>query len=698
MTCTALLSPGDPSAMALPLALPAPGSGTVEDQAEFSALSRAEQDRVRRWQLHLDECRRAAHGTRGRLMATIARREDCSLQTVRGKYDRWLAEGWRALINRSVHRAPTVPAATVQFMTGLVESHQRGTVVRQAHRTLLARLDAWEADGGLPSSQHAIPGYHSAPRRNRSTGLPPGWDYTNMAKLVKRWREDAARKQGPKAHASTLPSVLGSRLGCAVGQILFFDDEVAELYVNFTGNNGPMRPLGFHCLDFVSGCNIHRGFKPVIQDGNSRRTVASQLTKADFDWFLLSVLTRYGYNPHTGTTLVGEMGTAAASTGLVSRLHDTFGGKVQWDHSGRYGEPLRGMIYEGQSCGNFRYKAPIESWFNILRNHGSALPGNAGRNRDMAPEENHGLLRENARYLRLLEQLPPERRALLRPEGDIFHWDQFCQVMNDLIELINRRTDHSLGQWDKMGFLQLAMFDSMAPTLIERVREDENLLRAMAAADPRLRRLSPREVWDRHAPRQLRPLTPMQIVTLMGMEAAREVKVNAQHDIVIQDREIDSEPLHYTALHCVNALGDHLTLRPGETYLAFLNPYAPHEIHLCRATATLRGSYLGTCHRREATSRADAEGLISQYGQLQSAVTPLRHDIEHRAAPEISRRQAIRSHNRRVEDLTRPLTPAEKAAAASRHALTGAFAPEPGETAALPPPPPAADPFAAFAD
>lgn len=650
--------------------LSVPGGGTTEDQIEFSVLPLREQESVRAWDSACREAHAAGHGTRGRVMAALASRMGCSAALVRQKYDRWLADGWRGLVNQTKTRRSTLPQAFVQFWVSMVEGHQRKTGKAQAWKQLGLRLLAWERDGGHPASQYAIPGYQTAPRRLRCNGLPAGWHYATLVKIANRHAETVARQQGPKAFSMTMPSVRASREGCEVGQFIFFDDERLDVLVNFVGNNSAMRPLAFHALDFVSGCNIGRGFKPVIQEGYSRRTVAGGLTKTDFDWFLLSILTQHGWNDRTGTTLIGEMGTACASDWLLDALPRVFGGKLQWDHSGRMGEPLRGMVYEGQSSGNFRFKAPLESWFNLWRNSMSALPGNVGRNRDAAPEENHGLIRESAWFLRQLETLPLERRLLLR--DPVMPWHAFVNVANQMVEWINRRTDHTLGQWEKLGFVRLAMLDQMDPVLLEKLSAVPGALEAMAAAAPAMRRLSPREVWDMHSPR-LRRLGGWQVTQLMPPDAAREVTVTRQRTIVITDREIDTEPLEYLATHCVNGQGHHLQLRPGDTFLAYLNPYAPHEIQICEALAARRGAWLGTCAANLRHSRAEHDELLRQYGRIQGAMAPTLADIAARAASTARSRQEDRAINRRVADTRTPLTPAETADADAASRLRDTF-------------------------
>jgi len=642
---------------------------TADDAHELATLGEAARADLAGWLEDVKTIASAGHGTQGRVLASVSRRRGLSPSAVRQRFDRWQRDGWQGLINRRSTRGGAIPQAAVQHWLTLCESQQRRrTTVKQAWRLLTAQLDAWDRDGGDAGSQYAIPGYTTSPRRLHSTGLPAGWHYATLAKLAKRQAERIARSLGGKAFSATLPSVRASREGCAVGQFLFFDDEQLDVYVNTVGNKTASRPLAFHCLDFVSGCNIARGFRPTMLRADGTK---DQLKQVEFDWFMLHILTNIGWNEQSGTVLCGEMGTAALSGWMQDALPRVFGDRVHWDHSGRMGAPLRGMVYEGQSSGNFRFKAPLESWFNLERNYMAALPGATGRNRDEKPEETYGLLRNCAAYLRLLETLPLERRMLLR--SPVLEWGQFSRLANALVELINRRTDHTLGQWEKCGFVRAEILDSMEPALAARLLTDPAALAAvMGAGGGTIRRMSPREVWDQHSPR-LTKLKPWQVPLLMPLDAARPVKVSADRVIRLRDQEIDSEDMEFLATHCITKEGHHLSLRPGDEFLAYLNPYSPSEIQLCEVIGSRRGAWLGTCAILPRISRALTDDLMEQFGRIRGAAQPVLDDIAARSRAESRRRIEDRAVNRRVADLTKPLTPGEHERAALSRAATGAF-------------------------
>ncbi len=634
----------------------------------FALLPDKVRQDVLRWQAVMEGLEGAAHGTLGKMMERVAAERGLSVKAVRAKYDGWRKEGWRALCHRRRLKGSSLPGTFIEFWRGLVECHQRERVtVKQAHRALLARLEAWTRAGGARDCEYAIPGYDRPPRRLHATRLPMGWDYNNLLRYAPDKAARALRSRGGKAYSTFVPGVRATREGVAVGQVIFFDDEQPDVMVNLVGRNKePMRPLGFHALDYVSGCNVMRGWKPQVRNGDGSK---SGLTETDFYWFVIGLLTRYGYRADVGTTLVVEMGTAAIRDDFAERLERATGGKVSRDHSGRFGDPaFRGMLYEGQSSGNFRYKAPIESWFNLERNYMSALPGATGRNRDDKPEESYGLIRADKAWLKMLEGLPLERRLLAR--SPLMEWGAFVRHADWLVDqVINRRVDHELQDWERCGHVVpvLSMGEQEVVVSADRLAlmapEMQGLIHMMVSqGHGRLRRMSPAEVWDAGCGKMSR-LAGWQIPALMRPEDGRLVRVTQQFELVVEDQEIDSEPLRYIA----SVQGQHglrVSLKRGETYLCFLNPYAPGSLQVCEAGARA-GAWIGEAVAVPRVSKLDQSGLHKLWHDVQEATAPERADIERRAAAEIHRRVAEKRWNDRLADKS-PLTAGEKQAAQGR--------------------------------
>lgn len=671
---------------------------TQADALQWASLSPEARGDLAVWLEDVQRIDRAQHGSRGSVVAAIAARRGLTGAAVRVKYDRWKKEGWQALINRRSVRDRSLPVAFEQYWLQLVESHQRAkTTVRAAHAKLRAQLDAWTREGGLPESQYAIPGYVTPPARLRSLGaLPKGWDYSTLARIAAKQARRVARSYGMAAFASrATPKVRTSRVGMLPMQFVGLDDMLFDFYTlaPWTGTQGVVRPQAFHAVDYFTGVNITRAFKPVAERADGTRI---GLTKREFDWFLLHLLTQHGYNKTCGTVLFGEMGTANASDHFKEALERHFAGRVMWDHAGHTGAAMRGMVYEAESKGNPRGKK-IEGHFRILHELFSDLPGQIGRNRLEKPEEQKGLQRAADWFSRQLERLPAERaRLLISP---VLEWYSFSALAHRAIEeLVNGRTDHSLGQWRQCGHVVPVLFDQMTPEARQRLAANPAAMQSLLVACSETRLMSPREAWQLHAPQHLARLKPWEAVLLMHPDDSRPVKVRPDHTIEITDREINADDaLEFVATRIRTPEGLQITARPGDEFLAYLNPFASDRLLLCHASGPRAGAYIGECPEKPRVSAADREGALKQWGTIQQDMAAVLHDLQARTAPEATRRQAARAHNKRVADLSRPLTTGEHAAAARVAALNAAFEDDAAEA-----PEPAAAPrpniFAGFGD
>lgn len=687
--------------MSDPLAITGPPSSAIvltseaEHAAWYGSAPAAKRD-MESWQADMVAMRDAVGGLRGKVARRIATRRNVSLSSVQQKFYAWSKEGWMALLNKArVKPSAVLPATFVEFWRGLIDGHQRRkTTVKQAFRTLCAQLEKWERDGGHADSEYAIPGYLTPPRRTQTTRLPLGWSYDTLNKLKPSAAERTLRSIGTKAYSMHLPPTRASRIGMAVGEVIFFDDEQPDVYVNFVGTNRKaMRPLCFHALDFVSGKNVGMGARPQILGEEGR---VKSLTLRQFEWFVVWQLMSRGYRADgTGTTLVGELGTAKFSDIFSNALRMATDGKVSTDASGRFGDPaFRGMLYEGQSTGNFRFKAPLESWFNLYRNNMSALPGATGRNRDEAPEESTGLIRANTWFLKQLEELSPERRSLL--VSPILEWGAFVSLSTDLIRRINDRRDHSIKDYAALNFTVplLNMDGREFPLLPDRLLAMSEPERAKleiltASGHARISNMSPSEVWAQHAA-GFRKLRGWHVPALMAEDSARIIKVTKQFELVVDDQDLGSDPLAYIATAAIDQHGRKICLDRGEEYLCYLNPYDAGTMQVCEASGSRRGAWIGEVALNPVHSRVDQKGIWETYQAIRTATAPERSDIERRAQLETQRRTADNRWNQRVADTSKPLTPGEKRTAATRTAAeealrtTPAPAPKPAAKKLLP--------------
>lgn len=582
-------------------------------------------------------------------------------ESLRRKYKTFMRSGgdWRTLIDR--RRAPREKQANLkfeflQFVAGLVERHQRALSFAAAHRRLLemardpqhlAPCDLTVAGKLVKRGQpvRECPGYGMWPELDWHGDYPAGWSYDNIHEQLRRLPDfntftRVAARQGRTAASVFRQKAITTRYGLLAGEFYQFDDDVNDLHVNFVGNQRRiMRPLGLTCLDLLSACAIRYGFKPTIWD---EATEAKKvLTQDDMFWFVVNVLTTVGYRTDArGTTFILEHGTAAISAEFEQRIADSTGGKVRCARSGIDRRPVSPGMFEGVARGNFRFKAALESFFNLKRNEMAALPGATGLNRFQQPEGLDAAKRYNERLLLASQALSRPEQKLIFP---FLEWNAFVTLALDIHQTINHRTEHALEGWEKCGFVsrqfRLPGTSAFLPWnqfegLPVITQEGLAALMKQDATLTRVQRLSPQSVWNHHS-QGLTRLPESELLDLLGENLGESVKVNRAGEVLIERQDISSEPLHYSAR--LNGL----RLPEGDEYLAFLNPYAPERLALFDA----RRRYVGSLEQWQAVSRNDVEGVRRHLGALAKAEAEDLIPLAQRGAALAQAAHEMRTHN-----------------------------------------------------
>ena len=360
----------------------------------------------------------AGRGDKCKVIAKAAADLKVSIVTVNRLVRNFEKAGWQALRDQRGKNAKPLPAAFKDFVRQLHLQCQRATSGREVQRMLIERWRLWQRTG---DDKYMIPGYDTPPPAS-AKGYPAGWSDDN----VLRFRPDdyalSVARQGSKRAAGFLPSIMKTRVGMHFGQIIFFDDQDYDVKVAPRGlSQKPLRPQGFNCLDYLSGCFMHHAIR--LRWWDTEKEAYRTLTQQDFTWFVVSYLQKHGYRrDEHGTTFVFEHGTA---TGYNNRDLATCGGYTNFDEallavagirterSGLFNQPaFAGMLFRPQSSGNPNFKAPLESLFNLVRNRMAALPGATGRNRDEKPTEQYGEDLYTTRLLKLWEKLDKRHQNL----------------------------------------------------------------------------------------------------------------------------------------------------------------------------------------------------------------------------------------------------------------------------------------------
>lgn len=567
-------------------------------------------DRVQSWLTDLAMV--AAARPQAPVAALVASRRGCSLKTVYNKLYAVERDGPLALLDRrskrGLARVPTGHRSPrfIQHVHSLYFKIARNNATPSVQDLLLASLRAWRRDPLNPAL--AIPGYDSPPPDSAESRYrhPFGWSLRNLNEMKPTRYQQAEGRLGRHHSNALLPPVLTTRVGLLPGECYLFDDQHYDLMVHW--GDEPVRPLGLNCLDLASGCDVARGMRPELP-GNPDGEKA--LTRAHTLWLVIHILTVVGYY-HGRCKLVFESGSSSVDEEFKRHIALATDNRVTVDIGEVSKEVVRGVLLP--SKGNPRFKAPRESWFNLLRNRMGFLPLALGMDRDHKPEDTDRLVAEDRHLLQVARSLPPSVFSELRTDG--LPWSRFALVANAISEGVNQRTEHDLegwaacgrervayrvgGEWiDESAYLQLP--PETRALLVTRMRAGEVV--------SRLEKASPREVFDSGLP-GLRRVSPFRWHLLIPAKYAIARTVPSNRMIVVSSRQYSPDPIQFQPFFFTES-GEERPMPANQDVLLFLSPVHPE---FCLVTRT-DGRPYGLCFAVVKGTRFDEDALLAQYAQ-----------------------------------------------------------------------------------
>jgi hypothetical protein len=498
----------------------------------------------------------------------------------------------------------------------------------------------------------AIPGYDSWPVADAWLGHPSGWSYANLMRYQSDLYDQVAARIGhAKASAHRLP-VLTTRVGLEFGQFIELDDHEFNQRTLF--QRRPMRPLGFGAVEILSDCPVHMGFKPTLWDYEAE--VKRKLTEREFMWFVVSLLTTFGYRADIGTTLIVERGTAAIRKEFEARLLAVSNDKIVSYVGGRFGKPSHAGQFEGRSKGNYRTKKLVEGFWAMVDNQTAMLPAQTGRGRDDAPEgftPSAGAEQYTARVFRAADQAGLSAEQIAQLQFPYPTYQQWREWAMDAVNRIARTREHQLEGWDKLGFVQpvwrlpaiagqdspwlpwqnfLALPDTQQAVVKSMLDADRSLIKTM--------RLSRHEV--KCANLHLMTKLPLELMSeLVGPENALSDPLEVKSGLFrFECAEIDSDPLEFYA----RDFRSQAFLANGTKCTAYVNPYAP--THLVAYDAS--GKFVAACPRYVRAVRTDEHAIEKLMGAQQQFEAAARVRLNLRHSDQAAAKQQMLANNTRV--------------------------------------------------
>lgn len=604
----------------------------------------------------------------------VAEQFGVSYETARRKYYAFKSQGWRGLRNNAKAGigAQKLPSVFIEHWKSLTEDRQRKS--KAAWQQLVAD---WH-------SGKVIPGYEHIPSSQRRE-LPPGWSYENLMRNKPSKAElDAVRIGRASAHKH-LPQTFSTRKGLWVGSHIAIDDLYHDNFVIYKGHS--VRVLEFDALDVFSGYKLDWITKPRFERADG---TFDGLKESQVRLLLAKIFAEKGYSPR-GTEIMAEHGTAAVSERIEDILRTYTRGAVTVRRSGIIGkEQVILGEFHGRGGGNPRFKGPLESLRNLIHNRLDMLPGQTGLSTDRRPEALHGLLTYTESIMKVAERLP--RQAALMLQFPLLDYStQFVNLLLEVYDTINRRTDHELEGWAECGHQVIEyrlspdvdawMSNSQFLALPAPV---QSAMRGVVTANPaqcsRTRFLSPQEVWKSGCAELVRLPDPV-ICELLGPDLATPRRVNAGY-FEFEDENLGPGTFRYLS-RCTDMAGRVFELRDQEKYEVVVNPFSPDTLYITDAA----GRFLGTCQRDQRVCRGDLEALQRRAGEVRAREAELFANLRRRHSPMTEEHLAARESNLRIAESA--LQTRKTAKLDTQAAAVGAAILETEPTYSHPPEPPA---------
>lgn len=622
----------------------------LPDDDRFTAIS---------WIDDLDRIREAGKRQRTSIVKSIAARRGVCESTVWNKFRAVAKKGAAALTDgrkREARRAsrpvkgfvagrPDDAAAFQTHVHNLYRDHNRSRSGVSVHEHLIAQWHAWRLDPYNP--ERKIGGYDQCPAPDRACGElhPAGWSLRNIQRMAPEKFDLTLSRIGLTKAKELLPPVITTRVGLLPGEVYMLDDMHCNNLVDFRGE--VVRPLMLAALDLHSGMDLARYYRPRLTNAPEGQ---KEITERETLWFVLHILTNFGYRTDRPTIFVVENAKATIREAFEESLLRVFNGQVLVHRGEISGNALK--YFGGPSKGNPRFKAARESWFNLFQNRLGMLPGSIGSSPDTAPEEMSAHQRSAmVRYHQQILDEAAERMPLdviMEMKMEILPWNRFVRAAETIAGAINDRTRHKLEGYKALGYQTIEYRRPGGQWVNEREflalpsGERAEMSRALQSGqkDWRPRNFSPREVWDAEAPR-LTKLHPSRWHLLIPSHFGIRRTVPKNRQLRIDDAQISAETiiLNHTAMGLDGR--ERIALQPGQDVILHINPWRPD----CALVMREDGSPIGVVPRIVPQTRLDQEALLAQYVERNKLVGDIGADAIEHAREVYRKREAIVDHN-----------------------------------------------------
>ncbi len=542
--------------------------------------------------------------------------------TVKRKVRDFLKEGWRGLRNKSKMRKQTTSSNIVPIFKDYALENQRSG--QEGWRRMMLEFERgkyFPDVGDWKMVWTELHGGQSAPDAYPENWIPRGWTYSTLMKKAGITDYDVTlRRKGRAAARDFLLPVLSTRVGLEVGEVLMCDDVWHDVDINPLGDNRkPERMIEFCCIDVFSGHKIAYGIQPRRFDpttGKRQNVPESRMLE-----LIAYVLCYKGYRP-AGTKIIIEHGTASLDEATQEIITERTGGAVTFTAGGIISGQLHKGLYPGQSRGNFKLKASLESQHSISHNVMAYLPGQLGKDPDSRPEEHEKLAKHEEHLLtcfREIAKTSPERAEALA--FDLITDREYRELVDSLYHIVSTRHDHNLEGYEKAGLVK-AQFRLSERSEHWHDREElktfpahelpaiKALIRSNKQLYTRARKLSRLETY-KQGEGKLVKLTRFVMPLIFGEKLAKELTLQPNGLFQFNNKDFGSETYIYNSREMTDQDGFVFALNPKGKYVFHANPFNPNEVFVSDKETR---EVLGSAPRYGVPCKNDLEALQKKIG------------------------------------------------------------------------------------
>lgn len=510
--------------------------------------------------------------------------------------DRRKAPEWDPIERKMLGDVGTkLPDALVEYLQGLALRHNRSST--QAIEELYR---AWRRG-------EAIPGYgvwtswyaREFPLQAMppAAPIPAGWSRRNLRRYMPQPAALEMARRGIAAAQAQLPSIIRTRAGLRPMEYVVFDDWRADFLVHVPGVPKAVELHGILGMDVACALALAYGIRPALprEDGTHEG-----LKRLDTKSLVVDLLLRHGYPLDYVMHVIVENGTATITPADAKAVEEATQGQVRFHWTSMISGTVFG--WQDRPVGNFKGKAWLESFFNLLHNACGSIAGQIGPHYDERPRSIPARDAELRALVKAQDLLPAQVRESLQYRMPFVSLRDAKVALDHVFHFLNNRDDHALEGWDSVLKVRLTEQDPYR-AVSELVSGGHN--------PEILRGLNPKPIRETPAERSIRlrqgfrfARLPMASVPLL-LANHREVVVEVEGEINCGSK---SSPALYRDLR-----SPHLTV--GRKFLAYQSSTDDGWIHL-----TDGRRYICSAPRLDAIGMADREALRlaskEKHGQL----------------------------------------------------------------------------------